>query len=214
MAQAGRSDAAGAPKRKPLDSNERESVLAFVKAVDLAQAAGAVSDPSLGWDARPIRVWRPTTRSIGSTAVGCCSTGPTPSSTPTPTCRRRASGNRRRSRRRPCRWGRSHRGAARTRSAGARSSDAGGGEGSRGIHGRLWVKIGVRCVGAWLSLVEHSVRDRGVGGSNPLAPTKKTIEMASDRPSWSVEGLFYWLLSILSPAQVNILSKSGLISCR
>src|SRR5205809_339924 len=34
----------------------------------------------------------------------------------------------------------------------------------------------VRCrfasVGAWLSLVEHSVRDRGVGGSNPLAPTK------------------------------------------
>src|SRR5687767_3462526 len=27
------------------------------------------------------------------------------------------------------------------------------------------------CVGAWLSLVEHSVRDRGVGGSNPLAPT-------------------------------------------
>src|SRR5689334_17383919 len=27
-------------------------------------------------------------------------------------------------------------------------------------------------VGAWLSLVEHSVRDRGVGGSNPLAPTK------------------------------------------
>ena len=105
-------------------------------------------------------------------------------------------------------------GALRTRSAGARSSDAGGGEGSRGIHGRLWVKIGVRCVGAWLSLVEHSVRDRGVGGSNPLAPTKKTIEMASDRPSWSVEGLFYWLLSILSPAQVNILSKSGLISCR
>jgi hypothetical protein len=28
-------------------------------------------------------------------------------------------------------------------------------------------------VGAWLSLVEHSVRDRGVGGSNPLAPTNK-----------------------------------------
>ena len=28
-----------------------------------------------------------------------------------------------------------------------------------------------RLVGAWLSLVEHSVRDRGVGGSNPLAPT-------------------------------------------
>ena len=26
-------------------------------------------------------------------------------------------------------------------------------------------------VGAWLSLVERSVRDREVGGSNPLAPT-------------------------------------------
>ena len=33
-----------------------------------------------------------------------------------------------------------------------------------------WVTIW-DCVGAWLSLVEHSVRDRGVGGSNPLAPT-------------------------------------------
>ena len=28
-----------------------------------------------------------------------------------------------------------------------------------------------RFVGAWLSLVEHLVRDQGVGGSNPLAPT-------------------------------------------
>ena len=26
-------------------------------------------------------------------------------------------------------------------------------------------------VGMWLSLVEHSVRDAGVGGSNPLIPT-------------------------------------------
>ncbi len=26
-------------------------------------------------------------------------------------------------------------------------------------------------VGTWLSLVEHSVRDAGVGGSNPLVPT-------------------------------------------
>ena len=29
-----------------------------------------------------------------------------------------------------------------------------------------------RCVGEWLSLVEHLVRDQGVGGSNPLSPTK------------------------------------------
>jgi hypothetical protein len=25
--------------------------------------------------------------------------------------------------------------------------------------------------GEWLSLVEHLVRDQGVGGSNPLSPT-------------------------------------------
>src|SRR6202142_4563785 len=28
-----------------------------------------------------------------------------------------------------------------------------------------------RSVGEWLSLVEHLVRDQGVGGSNPLSPT-------------------------------------------
>ena len=28
-----------------------------------------------------------------------------------------------------------------------------------------------RRVGEWLSLVEHLVRDQGVGGSNPLSPT-------------------------------------------
>ena len=28
-----------------------------------------------------------------------------------------------------------------------------------------------QCVGEWLSLVEHLVRDQGVGGSNPLSPT-------------------------------------------
>ncbi len=29
-------------------------------------------------------------------------------------------------------------------------------------------------VGEWLSLVEHLVRDQGVGGSNPLSPTIKS----------------------------------------
>ena len=29
-------------------------------------------------------------------------------------------------------------------------------------------------VGEWLSLVEHLVRDQGVGGSNPLSPTNST----------------------------------------
>ena len=30
---------------------------------------------------------------------------------------------------------------------------------------------GLTLVGEWLSLVEHLVRDQGVGGSNPLSPT-------------------------------------------
>ncbi len=41
-----------------------------------------------------------------------------------------------------------------------------------------------RCVGEWLSLVEHLVRDQGVGGSNPLSPTNylnPVIELASFR---------------------------------
>ena len=41
---------------------------------------------------------------------------------------------------------------------------------------RLGVDYLVR-VGAWLSLVEHSVRDRGVGGSNPLAPTNSRLSV-------------------------------------
>src|SRR5262245_16764986 len=36
-------------------------------------------------------------------------------------------------------------------------------------------------VGAWLSLVEHSVRDRGVGGSNPLAPTIFPLSLQAGR---------------------------------
>ena len=39
------------------------------------------------------------------------------------------------------------------------------------VPGRHGKSSTFRLVGAWLSLVEHSVRDRGVGGSNPLAPT-------------------------------------------
>ena len=39
-------------------------------------------------------------------------------------------------------------------------------------------------VGEWLSLVEHLVRDQGVGGSNPLSPTNylnPVIELADFR---------------------------------
>ena len=32
-------------------------------------------------------------------------------------------------------------------------------------------------IGAWLSLVEHLVRDQGVGGSNPLAPIYKALSL-------------------------------------
>ena len=48
----------------------------------------------------------------------------------------------------------------------------------------------LRSVGAWLSLVEHLVRDQGVGGSNPLAPTilfiKKTLITRESRDSIAV----------------------------
>jgi hypothetical protein len=33
------------------------------------------------------------------------------------------------------------------------------------------VCISPACVGVWLSLVEHLVRDEGVAGSNPATPT-------------------------------------------
>ena len=36
---------------------------------------------------------------------------------------------------------------------------------------RRYDRFYFRCVGEWLSLVEHLVRDQGVGGSNPLSPT-------------------------------------------
>src|SRR5258706_4836198 len=45
-----RVDAAAGPTRKPLGPNEREAVLALIKAVDLAQANDAGSDPDLAWD--------------------------------------------------------------------------------------------------------------------------------------------------------------------
>ena len=36
---------------------------------------------------------------------------------------------------------------------------------------RVVPRAGASKVGEWLSLVEHLVRDQGVGGSNPLSPT-------------------------------------------
>src|SRR5262249_32054501 len=40
---------AAPPKRRPLGSNERDAVLALLKAVDLAQQTDVVSDAGIGW---------------------------------------------------------------------------------------------------------------------------------------------------------------------
>src|SRR5687768_17868199 len=40
-------------------------------------------------------------------------------------------------------------------------------------------------VGAWLSLVERTVRDREVGGSNPLAPTNQFKHLRAARAARS-----------------------------
>jgi hypothetical protein len=39
-------------------------------------------------------------------------------------------------------------------------------------------------VGEWLSLVEHLVRDQGVGGSNPLSPTNSFQAIAVTRSEY------------------------------
>ena len=36
--------------------------------------------------------------------------------------------------------------------------------------------------GEWLSLVEHLVRDQGVGGSNPLSPTNRINHLQTFYP--------------------------------
>src|SRR6266403_4037793 len=40
-----------------------------------------------------------------------------------------------------------------------------------------------RLVGEWLSLVEHLVRDQGVGGSNPLSPTNLFNKLQVTQPT-------------------------------
>ena len=43
----------------------------------------------------------------------------------------------------------------------------------------MLVAIGDRYFGMWRSLVAHFVRDEGVGGSNPLIPTKNILLFAN-----------------------------------
>ncbi len=50
IAAFGSVEAAPPGKRKPLGPNEREAVLALVKAVDLAQATDSAPDPALAWE--------------------------------------------------------------------------------------------------------------------------------------------------------------------
>ena len=41
-------------------------------------------------------------------------------------------------------------------------------------------------VGEWLSLVEHLVRDQGVGGSNPLSPTNLSLnQKLAEYENWN-----------------------------
>jgi hypothetical protein len=44
-------------------------------------------------------------------------------------------------------------------------------------------------VGEWLSLVEHLVRDQGVGGSNPLSPTISSQVLVDTRRVGEKQGL-------------------------
>ena len=53
--------------------------------------------------------------------------------------------------------------------------------------GRSFVAPSVSFVGEWLSLVEHLVRDQGVGGSNPLSPTNSLQRLARSSPRSGIE---------------------------
>jgi hypothetical protein len=50
-------------------------------------------------------------------------------------------------------------------------------------------------VGAWLSLVERSVRDREVGGSNPLAPTS-FLKHINNLERYGPTGLFFHVATL------------------
>ncbi len=54
------------------------------------------------------------------------------------------------------------------------------------MRGRAFLVAARSAVGEWLSLVEHLVRDQGVGGSNPLSPTNsfKQLERVLPTEFW------------------------------
>src|SRR5258708_7182554 len=53
-------------------------------------------------------------------------------------------------------------------------------------------------VGEWLSLVEHLVRDQGVGGSNPLSPTNLFTINYLQAQEIRFRRLFHWLQDSIS----------------
>ena len=67
------------------------------------------------------------------------------------------------------------------------------------VPGRHGKSSTFRLSGVWLGLVEHSVRDRGVGGSNPLAPTKfqpvACNKLANERSGGPSPGRLFFFLT-------------------
>jgi hypothetical protein len=60
--------------------------------------------------------------------------------------------------------------------------------------------VGTRgIVGEWLSLVEHLVRDQGVGGSNPLSPTNLSKHCSCTTFSISSIHSLFWIVSQFVP---------------
>ncbi len=53
--------------------------------------------------------------------------------------------------------------------------------------------------GEWLSLVEHLVRDQGVGGSNPLSPTNvfNSLKTSVSDPFGSAQVLEWWKVRLI-----------------
>jgi len=67
-----------------------------------------------------------------------------------------------------------------------------------------------RSIGEWLSLVEHLVRDQGVGGSNPLSPTILSIcfnQYKQGILGWKHQEILGW-----KPSRRFRLNRSGCAS--
>ena len=70
------------------------------------------------------------------------------------------------------------------------------------MRGRIDFLVAVRrLVGEWLSLVEHLVRDQGVGGSNPLSPTNY-LEETSRLKNFLQRPISLWFWIVSNPIRV------------